>query len=212
MASQDFTPIGARFSRLVVIGEAFKRDGRYRVACRCDCGAELVVRCLSLVNKNTSSCGCLQREAVASLNRRHGMSKTPTYVSYLNMVNRCTDPANKKFPDYGGRGIAVCSSWLKSFDNFLADMGERPTNSTLERIETNGDYEPGNCRWASWKDQQNNKRSNRLLEHAGETMTLQQWADRTGISRGVIFHRLQRGWSIERTLTTPAVLGRNQHS
>lgn len=211
MASQDSTTIGTRFSRLLVIGEPFKQDGRFRVLCRCDCGNELVVRCLSLVNQNTSSCGCLHKEGVAALNRKHGMSKTPTYVTYLNMVNRCTDTGNKKYADYGGRGIMVCERWRESFENFLADMGQRPANGTLERINLDGHYESANCKWATWKEQQNNKRSNRILEHDGQVLTTQQWAEITGLSRSVISHRLRRGWTVAQALTTPAVIGRNQH-
>ena len=210
MASQDITTIGARFSRLVVIGEPFKQDGRYRVLCRCDCGNELSVRCLSLANANTSSCGCLHKESVGALNRKHGMSKSPTYVTYLNMVNRCTDSTNKKFADYGGRGIGVCDGWIESFEKFLSDMGVRPSNATLERIDLNGNYEPSNCKWATWKEQQNNKRSNRVIEHDGQVLTLQQWADKTNLSHSVIFYRLKRGWSIEKALTTPAIRGKNQ--
>lgn len=211
MASQDFTKIGTRFSRLVVIGEPFKQEGRFRVRCRCDCGNELVVRCLSLVNHNTSSCGCLHKEGLSALSRKHGMSKTPTYATYLNMVNRCTDTGNKKYADYGGRGIKVCDRWIESFENFLSDMGTRPANRTLERINVEGNYELSNCRWATWKEQQNNKRSNRVIEYDGAALTLQQWAEKTGLSHSLIFYRLQRGWDISSALTIPAELGRNQY-
>jgi hypothetical protein len=146
------------------------------------------------------------------MNRRHGLSHSPTYSSYANMISRCTDPTNKKFADYGGRGIAVCKRWSESFDAFVADMGVRPDGMTLERRDVNLGYEPDNCRWATWKEQHNNKRSNRLIEFSGQTKTLQQWADQTGFSHTLIFYRLQRGWSVARALTSPPRVGRNQHS
>lgn len=212
MSSVDKTPIGAKFGRLTVAGPPEKIDGRHRVVCTCECGKSLMVRCLSLATGNTTSCGCLHKEGVSVLNLKHGLSKSPTYETYLNMVNRCTKPTNKKFADYGGRGISVCDDWLAGFDNFLRDMGIRPEGHTIDRIDPDGNYCPENCRWVTWKAQQNNKRNNRVLEFNGQTKTLQQWADQTGLSHTLIHYRLRRGWSIERSLSEPPVIGRNQFS
>lgn len=211
MATHEFTPVGARFGRLQVIGTPVKLPGeRIKVLCRCDCSSEIFVRCLSLAHDNTKSCGCLKREATSARSRTHGLSKSPTYFTYLNMVNRCMDPENKKFADYGGRGIQVCAPWLASFEFFLADMGIRPKGTTIDRKNTDGNYEPGNCRWATWKEQQNNKRSNRIIEFRGQQRNLAEWAEITGLSHSVIHYRLKRSWSVEESLTTPATVGRNQ--
>lgn len=128
------------------------------------------------------------------------MFGTPTYSSWADMVQRCTNPKRKRYADYGGRGIQVCDRWRK-FENFLADMGPRPEGMELDRIENDGNYEPGNCRWSTPTTQSNNRRSNRLLSFNGETLTVADWARRTGISAPAIAKRLKRGWSIEKALS-----------
>jgi hypothetical protein len=116
------------------------------------------------------------------------------------MLSRCTNPAVRKYHVYGGRGIKVCERWLL-FENFLADMGEPPPGLTLDRIDTDGHYEPGNCRWADQKAQQNNRRNNHLLTFDGETLGITEWQRRSGVDRHTIMRRLQKGWPIERALT-----------
>lgn len=137
---------------------------------------------------------------------RHGHSRrgliTPTYQSWSNMLRRCGDSRNAKYSQYGGRGIVICEQWLM-FDNFLADMGEKPKNMTLERIDVNGNYEPRNCKWASMKEQANNKTNNRLITWLGETKTESQWASHIGISFPALRTRFYRGWPIEKALTQP---------
>lgn len=126
-----------------------------------------------------------------------GGSLSPTYSSWANMLKRCRAPANPKFPLYGGRGITVCERW-HLFDNFLADMGDKPDSMTLERIDVNGNYEPANCCWASPKDQANNKTTNRIIEWNGKSQTSARWADELGISYGALRQRLHRGWTLDR--------------
>lgn len=129
---------------------------------------------------------------------RHGFSDTPTYTAWLGMIDRCERPANKAWPDYGGRGIKVCARWRNGFPAFLEDMGKKPSKQySIDRKDNDGNYEPGNCRWATSKEQNNNKRSNRLICARGETKTLTEWARISGRTAGTIWARLARGLSAE---------------
>lgn len=130
------------------------------------------------------------------------------------MLARCTNGKNRRYKDYGGRGIGVCERWY-DFANFLADMGEKPKGYSLDRIDVNGDYEPGNCRWATATEQARNKRNNTLLTHNGETHTIAEWGDILGIRHTTISTRLHSGWSVERALTphkTPKAEYRHNHA
>jgi hypothetical protein len=118
------------------------------------------------------------------------------------MKNRCTNPNNKDHALYAGRGIRLALRW-EIFENFLADMGERPPGMSIDRIDNNGNYEPGNCRWATSKEQTRNKRVNRMVLWRGQSLCLVEWADRVGIPRSVLNDRLRRGWTVDRAFTTP---------
>ena len=121
------------------------------------------------------------------------------------MLTRCTNVNDEHYELWGGRGIKVCDRWRTSFKNFYADMGDRPEGLSLDRIDNDGDYEPSNCRWATQKQQQNNRRNNTSLAFNGLTATMSDWADRLGISKVTLCARLTRyGWSVERALSTPA--------
>lgn len=134
----------------------------------------------------------------------HGMSYTPEYAIYRAMLKRCNNPSHPSFKRHGARGIRVCDRWLSGFEAFFEDMGPRPSpDHSLEREDNDGNYEKNNCRWATWEEQNSNKRDNHNLTFQGETMTISRWSRRVGIGRATINHRLARGWTVEQALTAP---------
>jgi hypothetical protein len=198
---------GQHFSKLGVIEWAGTWNQKNFWVCQCECGDPeynpVVVFAGSLTSGNTTSCGCTTR--------RHKMSGTKIYHIWCNMIRRCTDPSKKEYRNYGGRGITVCERWLK-FENFYADMGERPDGCTLDRVENNLGYSPENCAWRTYKDQANNTRTNHFITWQGETKTTAQWAEderlvALGVQAGYLRSRLKAGWSIEEAMTTPAEVG-----
>lgn len=200
--AQDLT--GRRFGRLVV-KEPVRRDhGCIVWLCTCDCGASADVKAIKLTTGRTSSCGCFRRENSARMLFRHGGAGTPEHLAWQQMRRRCCKPGSKSYGDYGGRGITVCDKWMNSFEAFFADVGKRPSpGHTLDRIDVNGNYEPGNVRWATKIEQANNTRANRVLTVGGETMTMSQWARRVGRSAGLIHWRLNKGWTPESAVLKP---------
>lgn len=200
--------IGKRFGRLTVIGLPERIKGRTFVPCRCDCGKESQVMKENLVGGRTKSCGCFRSENSAQHCQRmakHGESgkkSSPEYRSWRSMRKRCLDPNNRRYLDYGGRGIMICDSWLLSFDRFLQDMGRKPSlRHSLERKDNDGHYCPDNCIWALPVDQANNRRSNRNITSDGVTLTITQWARRTGLPENAIRNRLRLGWAPDQAVT-----------
>ena len=153
------------------------------------------------------SCNCWKDEGIGNRSRTHGLSKTAEYHVWSGiMKKRCFDPASNAYSNYGGRGIRVCDEWLDDFPAFLAHVGKRPSvRHSIDRIDNNGNYEPGNVRWATKLQQANNCRDNHLLTVNGQTHTLAQWARMADISPTSLLHRLARGWDLEQAIKTSAL-------
>ena len=194
---------GQKIGRLLVI-RAVRKEAIERLfyECLCDCGTTKVIGAQNLRRGLTHSCGCLQRERTKEASLRHGMSHTSIHNTWMAMIQRCNDANCKAYPAYGGRGIKVCERWMV-FESFLADVGIPPQKGmTLDRYPNNdAGYEPGNVRWATKKEQANNRRSSKLITFQNETLTQAQWEDRYGLPRGMLNGRLQLGWTLERALT-----------
>lgn len=198
-----FDIAGMRFGRLVVKHRSgTSKSGNILWYCRCDCGNTAYVISYNLRKGFTRSCGCLLNEFIGNLNKSHGMSNTSTYRIWLGMRRRCYSEKANTYERYGGRGITICKRWNK-FENFHADMGERPKGMTLDRWDNNKSYCKSNCRWASYQIQANNKRNNHLITFKGKVQTMAQWSREIGLSQSALKMRLKRGWSVERALTEP---------
>jgi hypothetical protein len=199
-AFRDLT--GQTFGRLTVIERVAALNSNATWRCRCECGGGKIVRGHALTRGATRSCGCLYREHAGNLNRTHSLTDTREYRAWSQMKGRCFNPRVEMYPHYGGRGITVCARWRDSFEAFLADMGHCPTGFWIERNDPDGNYEPGNCRWATPKEQQRNRRNTLRLTLNGRTQAIGDWAEETGLSVATIRGRCRMGWPDERTLTT----------
>jgi hypothetical protein len=188
------TKVGDRFGKLTVVAPHVPPERKSE--CQCDCGKIVKVDSASLRRGSTKSCGCGSKNARTRHGHTREHSPSSTWISWDAMLKRCIHK-----PEYAGRGIKVCERW-QTFENFLTDMGERPPRTTLDRYPNqSGDYEPGNCRWATAKQQARNTKQNRMLTFDGKSLSVSEWAELRGMSVYTLFARLQRGWSIERALT-----------
>lgn len=192
---------GKRFERLVILERVDTLSRR----CQCDCGTVKIVKIAELSSGDTRSCGCLSRELTMARSTKHGAARrqkrTPTYHAWCGMRKRCLDPRQKSYKDYGGRGISIDPDW-ESFAQFFADMGEKPAGFSLERLNNNGPYAPGNCVWATKLQQARNTRTTFFITYDNKTQSLSAWAEEMGKPSRVIQARLRRlGWTIERALT-----------
>jgi len=195
---------GQRFGSLTVLGYVGKDKHDNSVwLCGCDCGNEKEIRYYRLTSGSTRNCGCRVSNWI------HGMGRSPEYKAWHAMIHRCTKKDDKNYHHYGGRGIGVCERWSVSFEAFYQDMGPRPNPSySLDRIDNNGNYEPNNCRWATVQEQGNNRRTNTKITFKGQTMSIAQWSQVTGIDTSNLCKRIQAGWPIERVLTEPVARGK----
>lgn len=218
--------IGVRYGRLIVISyhskketfNASRRRMRHYYTLKCDCGNEKVVCQDDFKYGNTKSCGCLKKEAInahVQKSTKHGQARRkkhhPLYDRWSGMMARCYSPTATKYPDYGGRGIYVTKRW-HVFKNYFEDMvndfechvekfGQR--NTYIDRIDNNGPYSKKNCRFVDARNSTRNKRSNIVLSYKGSKKIITDWANFIGIDRTTLEGRLKRGWSVERTLSTP---------
>ena len=190
---------GQRFWRLVALRPQRNDRGSLVWLFQCDCG-KLTTSAATYVRRgDKKSCGCLFAEGAKYFSRTHGMCYRSEYNIWLGVRARCMNPKSARYADYGGRGIRVCERW-GNFENFVEDMGERPKGYSLDRIDNDGDYCPGNCRWATRKQQANNTRANKVLQYAGQAMTEAEWARRMGIKRSTLQYRLNAGWPLGKAL------------
>lgn len=191
---------GNVFGRLTALRPGQKRGIYYFWLCRCTCGNTLEVRGSALRHGEAQSCGCLRKENSIAAIATHRKSKSGVYSSWNSMMQRCHNHTHDQYPRYGGSGIVVCEQW-HNFENFFRDMGDRPAGMTIDRIDGEKNYEPGNCQWASKKEQANNRKNNKPIAFNGRSMNAREWGKETGIPWQTIDGRLRRGWSVERALT-----------
>lgn len=192
---------GRRFGRLVVLGFSHRNAGKGELSwrCVCDCGTVKAVRGGALAH-GTVSCGCYSREHNGDALRTHGRTNTPEFRTWSSMLLRAHTGAADCAHNYLGRGITVCERWLK-FENFAADMGKRPSGTTLDRINNDGNYEPGNCRWATPAQQRNNSRTTFYVTAFGRKRPVVDWAQDIGVSPQAVKWRLRQGWPAEEAVS-----------
>lgn len=168
---------GQRFGKLTVIGYAGNNRTAAQWLCRCDCGNECIVVGTKLRSGYTKSCSCAQKIVTSIHFKKHGKTGTPEYRTWKAMKERCYNVHNIGYKNYGARGIRVCERWLNSFENFLSDMGVKPGKKySIDRKDSTGNYEPGNCKWATMKEQGGNTSRNVWIEYEGQTKIIQDWA------------------------------------
>jgi len=209
--------IGQHFGRWLVIDRSERPEGyRHRgswMLCRCDCGIVRPVKSNSLRMGRSQSCGCAGKEHAPKGDKHHAFihghtmngKRSKEWIAWNAMIRRCRYPSMQDYPCYGGRGISVCRRWATSFEKFLEDVGYAPgPEYSLDRINNNGNYKPGNTHWATAQEQMRNSRTVRLITYDRRTMTIGDWAEETGLNRQTIQMRLDEyGWSIQDSLTKP---------
>ncbi len=200
--AQDLS--GQIFGRSVAIAPVDVDTGGNTIwLCVCHCGGFFTRAANDLKKPARHACGCL------GSNASHGLLDSREYHTWKGLIQRCTNPSNHNYPNYGGRGITVCKSWRQSFTAFYTDMGDKPVGASIDRINNNGPYSPENCRWASRTEQANNRRvarmssRSRLISYNGEARTIAEWARHLGLPDSRLRSRFKDGWSVERALQTP---------
>ncbi len=202
--------VGSRQGSLTIIAfEGLRRFAVGRAAYfrfRCDCGSEFSTQKSNVIGKGRQDCGC-SRDIAGTAPR--GASLDARHKVWRHMLDRCRNPKNRSFKDYGARGITVCSRWISGdglrtgFECFAADMGPRPSGMTIERVKPNGNYEPGNCMWLPKGDQSKNRRNVRLVRIGGQTKTIPDWCLETGVPYDAAIRRVRAGWPPDKAVTTP---------
>lgn len=196
--------VGERYGKWTVLEHIPRTGHKYWVLCRCDCGTEKPVMISNLHGGQTHGCKECKGDRIA----RHGATRMgrqqPEYKVWVGMRQRCSNPNRRHYDRYGGRGIKVCERWESGYAAFIEDMGPRPSpKHTLDRIDNDGDYTPENCRWATQKEQHNNRSVSRYIQFEGRRLTLTEWAKELGMTTSTLNSRFLDDWSVERALTTP---------
>lgn len=195
-------PIGQKFGKLLVLQDGvLRQNGRRTVLCVCDCRVRKEINLNRLLCGSVKSCGCLARESRTGRHKTHGLTGTKIFRAWSNMIERCQNPKNRKYKIYGGRGIKICKRWLK-LKSFVKDMGDPPTpKHSLDRINNDGDYKPSNCHWATYADQQKNRRITLWVELNGSRKTLKEWCVLYSLNYDTVWCRIYRwGKTPERAL------------
>lgn len=200
--------IGQKFGKWTVIG-AERKLGYHYSLCNCDCGNQRLVFTNNLLRKISQSCGCSSQESrIGRTNlftTKHGKYQSKAYKTYHGMISRCCLPTSANYKYYGAKGIVVSSEWRNSFENFYRDMGDPPSSHhSLDRVNYKLGYSKENCRWATPIEQGRNKSTNHLIVYDGAEKCMSEWSEITGLKESTISARLQRGWTVEKTLTRPA--------
>jgi hypothetical protein len=203
-SAKDMT--GQRFGRLLTIGPVARNQFKHIVwLCQCDCGNMTEADGNRLRRKRTQSCGCLHTERTIEINTTHGMRYHHLYGTWKGIIFRCTNPRGQDYASWGGRGITMHAEWRHDFKAFHDHVSGLPNYGkkgySLDRIDNDGNYEPGNVRWATQSEQNRNTRATRYITFNGETKPLVDWAETTGIKRTTIARRLKLGWTLEKALT-----------
>lgn len=183
------------FSRLRAIKPIEKKHGRWQWLCKCECGKEPIVGISQLINGDTKSCGCYKNDLVGNRSRTHGGSRNniPGYYVWKNMKARCYNKNNDRYQQWGGRGIIVCSRWLNSFQNFITDMGVKPSKKhSIERVNNDGNYEPSNCKWVTNDEQAKNTRILLWVYYSGQKVKLRDVCNKLNINASYVTNRAWR--------------------
>lgn len=182
--------------------ESGRQGGNVMWECLCGCGNIVIVRSSRIRRKTIKSCGCLTPGIISKSNTKHGKRFSGEYNTWVSMVSGCRDKNNDKYHRYGGRGIKICDSWLE-FKNFYKDMGSRPIGKQIDRKNNELGYFKENCRWVTSKENNRNRRDNRMITHNMESKCIAHWAEDIGMNKETLGGRLRAGWSIKRAIEQP---------
>src|SRR5574337_228869 len=205
MAGKPPDLVGKKFGKLTVVRQVENRGLHCQWLCVCDCGGEKFATTMLLRCGDTKSCGCLPHGTKLGQVIKHGHAarghQSPEYRVWAGMVKRCTNPHDRVYHHYGGKGISVCREWANDFSRFLADMGPRPSSQhTIGRLDHKKGYSPDNCVWQTWSEQSRCSSRANLLTLNGVTRCAKDWAASIGIHPDTIYKRIKRGWSVDKIL------------